>query len=95
MFNLNVWDNDAEYLILDDIPFEFIGGGGMRKALWGSQKELTLSDKFLRKRSVKWNKPMIILCNGGEDYRFKTSGYEKEWYDGNSHVVEINEKLWI
>ena len=57
MFDLNVWDNDAEYLVLDDIPFDYIGGSGMRKALWGGQREIVLSDKFHRKRTVTWGKP--------------------------------------
>ena len=36
MFNLDVWDHNAEYLLLDDVPFEYIGGG--RKALWGGKR---------------------------------------------------------
>lgn len=61
MFNLNEWDNEAEYLVIDDFDFDFFPG--MRKALWGSQKEFTATDKFKRKRRIEWGKPMIWLCN--------------------------------
>lgn len=101
MFNLNIWDNDAEYLILDDIPFEHLGD--KRKALWGAQKEMVLSDKYCKKRNVRWGKPMIFLCNPGEDFRNLPfteksglrNGLELEWYTANCTVVTINEKLWI
>jgi len=100
MFNLDVWDHNAEYLLLDDVPFEYIGGG--RKALWGGQKELTLTDKFRRKVSVRWNKPLIYCCNPGEDFRHALSSSGKpllnydelEWYKANCRVVEIREKMW-
>lgn len=102
MFNLNVWDNEATYLVLDDIDFEYIPN---RKALWGSQKEMTLTDKFKHKRSVQWNKPMIVLQNEGWDFRDLTVGgrkseggfrtvAEREWYLENSVIVEIKEPMW-
>jgi len=100
MFNLSVWDDQADYLILDDISFEFVGGS--RKSLWGSQKELTLTDKFCRKRAVKWGKPLIFLCNADGDFRYQVDrqgrpicwGNEKEWYEQNSVIVEIDDKLF-
>jgi len=100
MFNLSVWDDQADYLILDDISFEFIGGS--RKSLWGSQKELTLTDKFVRKRAVKWGKPMIFLCNADGDFRYQVDrrgqpicwGNEKEWYEQNSVIVEVTDQLF-
>jgi len=99
LFNLTMWDNEAEYLVLDDISFEFCPS---RQSLWGSQKELVLTDKFARKRSVKWGKPLIFLCNHHNDYRFALdkrgnnllSLSEKEFYEGNSVVVEVRERLY-
>ena len=100
LFNLAVWDNEAEYLVLDDISFEHIGGA--RKTLWGSQKELVLTDKFARKRSVKWGKPMIFLCNNGQDFRYmhdKRGGpvlnrEECDYYEENAVIVEITERMF-
>lgn len=99
LFNLNVWDDDAQYLVLDDIGFEYIGG--FRKALWGAQKELTLSDKFLRKRSVKWNKPTIFIGNEGDDMRLLPCDgkvlknlADREWYCENAVFVEVRNPLF-
>ena len=99
LFNLSAWDNEAEYLVIDDISFEFMGGS--RKALWGSQRELTLTDKFCRKRSIRWGKPMIVLCNPEDDYRYlyvKGHKYlndvEVEYYTENSVIVEVRNKLF-
>jgi len=100
MFNLDIWDHNAEYLVCDDIPFEYFGGG--RKALWGAQKELVLTDRYRRKMSVKWNKPMIYLSNPGEDFRYAKNskgwpilnGDEIEWYMANCQMVTVTEKMW-
>jgi hypothetical protein len=101
LFNLAVWDNEAEYLVWDDMSFDKIGG--VRKGLWGAQKELTLHDKFARKRSVKWGKPMIFLCNKDNDFRYMLdkSGRNKllsldetEWYEDNCVIVEVNTRLY-
>lgn len=104
LFNLDAWDEEAKYLILDDISFKHIGGH--RKTLWGAQKEVVLTDKFRRKRSYKWGKPMIFLCNRSDDFRYlmddnrrNPSLYltdsEMDWYLANSVVVEIDNKMYI
>lgn len=102
LFNLDVWDAEAQYLILDDISFKHIGGA--RKTLWGAQKEIVLTDKFRRKASYKWGKPMIFLCNEDNDFRYLMEGTrfptpylsesELTWYKENSVIVEINTRLY-
>lgn len=100
LFYLAAWDNEADYLVIDDIAFE--RWGDSRKALWGAQKELTLSDKFARKRVVKWGKPMIVLCNPGDDFRYLLDKRgnpvlrlgELNWYNENTVVVEVHDKLY-
>lgn len=101
MFNLDKWDNDATYLVIDDMAFESITN---RKALWGSQKEIVLTDKFLRKRSVKWGKPMIVIQNPGWDFRNLPFGngkgrlenmQELEWYTDNCVVVTVTEPMYV
>jgi len=102
LFCLSAWDDQADYLVLDDISFDFIGGS--RKTLWGSQKELVLTDKFARKRVVKWGKPMIFLCNQGEDFRYMCtkdgrnkllSEHELNWYEANCVIVEVNAPMYV
>lgn len=103
MFDLNVWDNDAEYLVLDDIPFDYVGGSGMRKALWGAQREIVLSDKFHRKRTVTWGKPLIFLGNEGDRISFITdtkvikNHLEREWYEESMVEVVLarGQKMYI
>lgn len=101
MFNVDVWDANAEYLVIDDIPFEFFGGS--RKALWGAQSEIVITDKYRKKRSVKWGKPMIFCCNPDNDFRLLPDKTRKnlylrdselEWYNANTFVVEVINKLY-
>jgi hypothetical protein len=101
LFNLSVWDDQADYLVLDDIAFDYIGGS--RKSLWGSQREMTLTDKFQRKRSVSWGKPMIYLCNKDSDFRYMLDKNQKfdylrpceqEYYMDNCVIVEVDEPLF-
>lgn len=101
MFNLSMWDDRAEYLVIDDINFEFFTPGG-RKSLWGAQRELTLSDKYTKKKCINWGKPMIYLCNRDGDFRFALdskgkdvlSYSEKEWYEENTEIVELTTRLY-
>jgi hypothetical protein len=65
MFNLDSWDPDARYLILDDIEFEFVPA---RKALFFGQSEFTITDKYRKKKPVRWGKPVFYLCNEEPDW---------------------------
>lgn len=100
LFNLEVWDNEAEYLVIDDFDFDFFPG--MRKALWGAQKEFTAVDKFKRKRRILWGKPMIWLCNEegspfnkvAKDGNYLLRGTELEWYRANCVEVAVSERMY-
>lgn len=95
-FNLSKWDHEAEYLIIDDIPFQRMEDYG-RKALWGGQQEITLCDKWHHKKVIQWGKPTIVLCNEGEDFRYMLDKRglniirqaEMDWYIENSVIVEV------
>lgn len=100
LFNVDVWDAEAEYLVIDDINFEYMGGA--RKALWGAQLEFTVTGKYRKNRSVRWGKPMIFCCNPANDFRIMTDkrgnnlleASEIAWYEANSLIVEITEKMY-
>lgn len=64
MFNLNDWSNSAQYLVIDDFNWEFFPN---KKGFWGAQDTFTLTDKYKGKRTVKWGKPMIYICNPDQD----------------------------
>jgi len=100
LWNLSAWDGEAQYLLLDDVSFKHIGGS--RKGLWGAQKEIVLDGKYMRRKSYKWGKPLIFLCNEDNYYRTLVnerggsylSPSEMDWYDANSVVVHIDRKMY-
>ena len=93
MFDLELWDSDARYLVVDDIEFTTVW-----KGLWGAQKQITLTDKFKRKRTMAWNKPMIWLSNVDEtpfdavDKRgnYLLRGAQREWYELNCIRIDLS-----
>lgn len=105
LFNLDVWDYQADYLVVDDFDFDFFTGGiSMRKALWGAQKEFTATDKYKRKRKVDWGKPMIWLCNEDDDpfvalnktgTEFILKGANRTWYEGNCVKIVLTAPLFV
>lgn len=92
MFDLELWDSDARYLVVDDVDFTTVW-----KAIWGAQKQITLTDKFKRKRTMLWGKPLIWLCNVDEtpfdavDKRgnFLLRGAQREWWEANCVRVDL------
>jgi len=60
MFNLDSWDPDAKFIILDDMPLRFIKNP---KGFLGAQAEFEITDKYRSKMNVKWGKPCIYLSN--------------------------------
>ena len=101
-FYLEAWDREAEYLIIDDIDFERFGSYG-RKSLWGAQREVVLTDKYMRKMKVLWGKPMIYLCNADQVYNRVVdkrgnnvlSFDQTEWYDANTCLVSVSTPMWL
>lgn len=91
MVNLDDWDDEAEYAIMDDFNWDFVP---CKKAFFGAQKQFTITDKYRKKKTVKWGKPLIYLCNPDAD-PFKTmANIEKDWYDENCIYSEITNKLY-
>jgi len=78
-------------MVLDDIKWEYVPA---KKALFGGQKEFTLSDKYRRKRRIKWGKPIILLFNEDEDPWPLLSELERKFYKENVIRVFINNKIF-
>lgn len=89
-FMLDLWDDDAEYLVLDD--FQDWSKFFMFKQFFGGQEEFVVSDKYRKKRSVKWGKPCIILANDKPNW-FWSEDYH--WMEANVITVKIENKLFI
>jgi len=67
--NLDKWDEDAEYVILDDFKWNYGKNENMTtridgwKGIIGCQKEIEMTDKYRHKRTLFGPKPCIILSN--------------------------------
>jgi len=91
MSNLDVWDPEAKYIVIDDIKWEFIP---QKKSLFGAQREFTLTDKYKKKKRIKWGKPAIYLYNPEDSPMSELSGNEREWYLSNSTMVTLINPLY-
>lgn len=83
--NLDRWNDNAKYIILDDFTIEVDKYLPSWKCFFGSQEEFTLTDKYRSKRTVKWGKPLIWLNN--EDFKVSLSTYT--YIHLNSKIIEI------
>ncbi|QDJ95247.1 replication-associated protein [Capybara virus 20_cap1_494] len=93
-FNLDDWDEDADYIVLDDLPMAKVPGW---KVLLGSMGDMVLYDRYRPKKHVRWGpkKCCIILCNPGVDWRFSPEWKaESEWCNINVEVIEIQDNLY-
>jgi len=79
MLNLDNWVDDADYMVIDDVNWDYLPG---KKELLGAQQEITLSDKYRKKQTLKWGKPCIYLCNPDADVYFTCK--ESAWLSVNA-----------
>jgi hypothetical protein len=89
MSDLMVLHGDAMYLIMDDFDFEFMPS---KKQWWGAQKEFTTTDKYRKKHTIKWGKPLIYLCNEDNDPR--RTRFWNQWFADNCIAIDIKHKLY-
>lgn len=64
LINLDDWNPEATYIVFDDFDWKFFPN---KKAFWGAQKTFVLTDKYRKKHTVHWGKPMIYICNEDQD----------------------------
>lgn len=88
-FNQDNWDSSADYLILDDIPWERLKT--LYKSLFGGQRHFTICDKYRPKLDVEWGKPVIFLCNAENDPFSILQRHDPvyEWLEGNCTYVNL------
>lgn len=86
MFDLSQWSDSAEYAVFDDFPewdkWRFY------KQFLGAQYEITLTDKYRKKRTVRWGKPSILLSNTLPNF------IDMEWVRANCVIVNVINKLY-
>lgn len=89
-FMLDLWDDSAEYLVLDDFQDDsrFLY---LYKQFFGAQKEFVLTDKYRKKKCVKWGKTIIWLNNKKPQALID---HDPEWWDLNVISDKIDNKLY-
>lgn len=85
MFDLSLWDDAAEYAIFDDFP-EWSKWFSYKQFL-GAQQEFTITDKYRKKRTVRWGKPTILISNDLPQFP------DMEWVKVNCFILKINTLL--
>lgn len=91
LFNVDKINEEADYGVIDDISPEFFKA--QYKQFLGCQKEFETTDKYRRKCTVKFGKPVIFLCNPPELDNIRIH-WDFEWVKANCDIVEIENKLY-
>ena len=84
-FNINDFDENADYAVFDDIAggFQFFPN---YKGWLGAQKTFTVTDKYRAKKRIDWGKPCIMLMN--EDPTID-SHVDSAWLLGNCDIIFV------
>lgn len=82
-------DTDAQFLIIDDIAFSDLPKGFPKSVCLGSGK-MVVTDKYLPKSTIIWNKPCIFLCNNQGNMPW----YMDEYWQENATVVKVSQRLY-
>lgn len=89
-FMLDLWDDEAEYLVLDD--FQDWSKFYMFKQFFGGQEEFIVTDKYRKKRNVKWGRPCIVLSNLYPKWFDEQDG---AWMVENVITCNVQNKLYL
>jgi len=81
-------DKDGVYGVLDDIPWDSLKFN--YKSLLGRQKDVTWTDKYRAKRSMKFGYPVIVCTNTVPEF----SREEREWLLWNVDFFSIEHVLY-
>jgi hypothetical protein len=88
MWSLDLWDDQAEFIIFDDIAWTDFTPS-QRKALFCAMGQITFTDKYRAKKTVNNVKPTIFLTNQAPVFDPQESSYWQE----NCVIVHITEPL--
>lgn len=88
--NLDTWNEEAKYLIIDDIDWKFLSN---KKCWLTAMGENTVTDRYRPKRDIVNYKPCIYLCNPDQDPRNFFENGEGEYWDANITFVTLSRSL--
>lgn len=87
-WNIENYDDEAEYGVLDDIPWETLKYN--YKGLMGLQLDVVVTDKYKKKTTILGGRPVIIITNDLPEF----SETEWRWLAGNVTFAPITTKLF-
>lgn len=99
MFNLDDWDDEAQYAIFDDMDWKYFINW---KCWLGAQKHFTCTDKYRKKQSITWGHPAIWLNNESPlavdsegKYKLGLSNADADWIMKNCVIVQAIMPFWV
>lgn len=89
MWNLDQYTDEADYGVIDDFDWDQFKKYGY-KGLLGLQYELTVTDKYRGKKTIKHGKPVIFLTNDLPVF----TPQEWAWLEGNVEFINVLNKVY-
>lgn len=88
--NMALLSTQSQYAVFDDIS------GGLRKldykAWLGGQLHFSVTDKYMKKKTITWGKPCIYIAN---ENPFDTERWaDLEWLAANTEIVHIDRPMY-
>jgi len=90
LFDLEVWDETCQYALYDDITWEYFPS---KKQLLGAQMEFCLTDKYRRKRQVRYGLPWIYTMNDDNFAKVRDDNMFS-WLKENCEIVFVEKRLY-
>lgn len=91
-FNLDAFDDGCTYAVFEDLP------GGLKDLeyrMWlGGQLQFNVSDKYHKKRVIRWGKPSIYTSNYNPLEGKRMNPTDRKWLEANCVIVEVTKPLW-
>ena len=88
-WNVDCYDDDALYGVLDDIPWESLQR--YYKGIMGLQQDVTVTDKYKKKSVIKGGRPVIILTNTLPTFSVE----EATWLEANVTFHAVTARLYM
>nr|QCX29445.1 Replication-associated protein [Plant associated genomovirus 9] len=98
LWNMSEFNESVEYAVFDDMVGGLRAGYFNYKDWMGGQSNFAVLDKFMNKRSIRWGKPTIFICN--EDPRDQPPafndrvGLDWAWLEENCVFYEVKDAIF-
>lgn len=83
-------DESSDYIVFDDIEWDSMVAD--YKQWFGARDVFVATDKYNKKRTIKWGKPMICLCNAPKN-PLRSNRLDITWLKANSIEVILERPL--